>query len=252
MNMLIKSISPLLFILFTLNVVADTHDTPFNYKIDLLKSRAKRGNQIDQFILGQAYMTGNKLLKKDVKQGVYWLTQSADKGHAEAQEYLGEVYHFAEGVPHDYRKAFHWFDKAAKNGRKASQDYIAQYYFGGLGGINKDIDKALYWFQVAIDNGSTVSEANMAWVLATCTDARYRNGTKAVLMAMELIARKGFREANDLDNLAAAYAETGDFKKAVLYQKQAVEMLDKDKENARYDRYSKRLNLYTSGQKYRE
>jgi tetratricopeptide (TPR) repeat protein len=61
-----------------------------------------------------------------------------------------------------------------------------------------------------------------AWILATCPDARYRNGQQAVQDATKAVHVGGFGKASYLDTLAAAYAETGDFDSAVKYQQKAI------------------------------
>jgi tetratricopeptide (TPR) repeat protein len=61
-----------------------------------------------------------------------------------------------------------------------------------------------------------------AWLLATHPDANSRNGDRALLLAREVCAAAGHEEARFLDTLAAAYAETGDFGRAVETAKRAL------------------------------
>jgi tetratricopeptide (TPR) repeat protein len=51
-----------------------------------------------------------------------------------------------------------------------------------------------------------------------------------------------------LDTLAAAYAEAGDFDKAVQWQEKAIELAPEEAKN----HYRSRLDLYKSGRPYRE
>ncbi len=55
--------------------------------------------------------------------------------------------------------------------------------------------------------------------------------------------------ARHLDNLAAAFAELGDFASAVKWQSKAIEMLNDDKTK---DDYRTRLELYERKKPYHE
>ena len=59
---------------------------------------------------------------------------------------------------------------------------------------------------------------NLAWLLATCPDARHRDGKKAVEFAARHCLFVTGGTPNHLNTLAAAYAEGGDFAKAVEWQ----------------------------------
>jgi tetratricopeptide (TPR) repeat protein len=66
------------------------------------------------------------------------------------------------------------------------------------------------------------SRSNLAWVLATSTDASIRNGAKAVELAQQAVSLSGGREPLFFRTLAAAYAETGRFSDAIAVIQQTV------------------------------
>ncbi len=65
---------------------------------------------------------------------------------------------------------------------------------------------------------------NLAWLLATSPDASIRNGKEAVELAEHAVQITSAKEPSILGTLAAAYAETGDFGKAIEAQRQATDI----------------------------
>jgi tetratricopeptide (TPR) repeat protein len=66
------------------------------------------------------------------------------------------------------------------------------------------------------------SRNNIAWVLATSSDASIRDGAKAIELAQVAVALSGSREPRFVRTLAAAYAESGRFSEALAAAQQAA------------------------------
>jgi eukaryotic-like serine/threonine-protein kinase len=81
----------------------------------------------------------------------------------------------------------------------------------------------------------------LAWTLATSETPDIRNGTNAVNLAEEDVTATHRTNAGFLDTLAAAYAETQQFDKAVATQQQAIGLLQSEEEKKDY---ASRLKLY--------
>jgi tetratricopeptide (TPR) repeat protein len=93
------------------------------------------------------------------------------------------------------------------------------------------------------------SYSNLAWLLATCPKAELRDGKRAVELATRACKLSGWQDANDLENLATAYAECGRFEEAVEWQTKAV-ALGTGLENL--DESRQRLELFKSGKPFRD
>jgi tetratricopeptide (TPR) repeat protein len=91
---------------------------------------------------------------------------------------------------------------------------------------------------------------DLAWLLATCPDAKLRDGKTAIELATRACEITGRIDAACLDTLAAAYAEAGDFPSAVRAQTEAIGKLSPGNSDAAG--FRSRLRLYETGQPYRE
>jgi tetratricopeptide (TPR) repeat protein len=90
---------------------------------------------------------------------------------------------------------------------------------------------------------------DIARTLATSDAPEIRNGTNAVRLAEEAVAASSRTNANFLDTLAAAYAQTHQFDKAVSTQNEAIALLSSEVEKSDY---KSRLKLYEDKTPYRQ
>ena len=68
----------------------------------------------------------------------------------------------------------------------------------------------------------------LADLYATCPEEKFRNGDKAVALACKACELTNYQDHHIVNVLAAAYAECGDFDKAIEYQKKAAIKLVED------------------------
>ncbi len=93
----------------------------------LTKARAEKGDAEAQFNLGDMYSKGDGVPEDD-REAVKWLHKSAEQGYATAQNNLGNMYAEGEGVPKDDKEAVKWYRKAAEQGEVFAQYNLALSY----------------------------------------------------------------------------------------------------------------------------
>ena len=91
---------------------------------------------------------------------------------------------------------------------------------------------------------------SLAWMKATCSDASVRNGEEAISAASKGCELTEWKNWMFIDTLAAAYAEAGDFKRAIEFQEQALRTGDPGESKQKMMR--ERLSLYKQSQPFRE
>jgi tetratricopeptide (TPR) repeat protein len=89
---------------------------------------------------------------------------------------------------------------------------------------------------------------NLAWLLATSPDDKVRNGKRAIELAELACKLTDHKEAHILSTLAAGYAETGDFQKAIEWSQKAVEKGEQDV----VQQLKQELESYKAGRPWRE
>jgi Flp pilus assembly protein TadD len=100
---------------------------------------------------------------------------------------------------------------------------------------------------IPLDPHSAKAAGALAWLLATCQEDSIRNGKRAVQVA-NIALMRGHDDWHNLDALAAALAESGDFEQAV--KRQSALLLNPPPEKAA--ELQLRLESYKAGNPWRE
>ena len=93
---------------------------------------------------------------------------------------------------------------------------------------------------------------NLAWVLATCPEARFRDGREAVRLAERACERTQWQQPLYIGTLAAAFAETGEFEKAILNAQKAAELAASQGQTNLAERNRELQRQYQNRQPYRD
>jgi tetratricopeptide (TPR) repeat protein len=147
----------------------------------------------------------------------------------------------------DYEKALADFKNAV---RLDPHEAVAYNNRGNARYFLNDYENALIDFTEAIrlDPSDPVAYNSRAVLRASCPDEKYRDGQKAIADATKACELTDWKDAETLDTLAAAQAESGDFDKAVEYAQKAIELApDDDKPDL-----ESRLKLYQEKKPFRK
>ena len=141
------------------------------------------------------------------------------------------------------------YKKIAEQGDAEAQNRLGNSYLLGQE-VAKNPAEAVKWFRLAAEQGNVDAGNNLAWILAVSNDAALRNGKEAVKWATKICVATGYGDWQKLDTLAAAFAEAGEFQKAVEYQQMALDRCKGpvDLRTAAQER----LKLYQQGKPFRE
>jgi tetratricopeptide (TPR) repeat protein len=175
-----------------------------------------------------------------------------NKHSAWAQCKLGVCYQFGRGVAKDEAEAVKWYRKAAEQGNADAQFNLGLCYANGHG-VGKDEVEAVKWFRKAAETENVNALNALAWILATSENSAIRDGANAVVFAEKAVFvadkfPKDYEKHMYLDTLAAAYAEAGQFEKAVSTEQEAIGLVQTE---AYKNDYKARLKLFEAKLPYR-
>ena len=196
--------------------------------------------------LGRCYLRGIGVEKNDV-EAARWIRKAAEQNVAEAQYTLGICCFYGTGVAENFVEAVKWYRKAAEQNYASAQCNLGDCYAKGQG-VAKDEAEAVKWFRKAAEGGDVRALNGLAWILATSANSAIRDGSNAVVFAEKAVAATNRKAPNDLDTLAVAYAEAGQFEKAVKTQQEAITLLQTEAEK---NDYRTRLKLFEAKVPYR-
>ncbi len=92
---------------------------------------------------------------------------------------------------------------------------------------------------------------NLSWLLATSPEDGVRDGERALELGLKACELTNYAEAHILSTLAAAYAEKGDFEKAIEFATKAVD-IGKKEESEQLEQLEGELKSYQEKKPWRE
>lgn len=216
-------------------------------KLAYIQLNAANGEVEAQYLLGLMYLSG-RFVVEDKVAGLAWLTKAAEGGEIKAQQTLADLAFEGKLMQRDLVLAERWYLPLAEQGNHWARFRLGFLYASGGEGVDRHCGKAVAFFSSA---GDDISLGNAAWILATCPEAKYRDGGRALALAKQLLEDNN-QDPTNLDNLAAAYAELGDFSAAVATQQQAITALELSQDLGKVLEFRQRLESYRSHKPYRE
>ncbi len=147
-------------------------------------------------------------------------------------------------------EAVHWAEGALRLHPEAPDVYLS---LGTFYMRTARDAEAIATFQRGLEQTPNFAPIAMrlAWLLATSPKAEFRNGKEAIELAKSACEESDFQDPEALDVLAAAYAETGQYEKAVTTARDALDKVAAtDKHEARQIEYH--LKFFESRRPYRQ
>jgi tetratricopeptide (TPR) repeat protein len=144
-------------------------------------------------------------------------------------------------------------DEAVLQDEKALRvkpEYADAHYNLGNALLEKgDLRKAIAEFQKALQFRPDAVEMlnQLAWVLATGSQASLRDGAKALSLARRANKLSGGGNPAILGGMAAAFAETGHFPEALETAKRALQLAETQSNERLADTLRSQIKLYQSG-----
>jgi tetratricopeptide (TPR) repeat protein len=229
-----------------------------------------------QFHLGLGYFSGAGIAR-DFERAVACFEKDARQHHVGAQLYLGLCFWRGDGVSRDQSQSEKWWSEACIQGivpwrysagnealgdegeveawwrdvadqaNASLQCCLAEsYHFGH--GVPADDSQAAAWYRKAAARGDLVALKRAAWLLATSSNPKVRDGAGAIEFGQKAVAATEGKDASIQDTLAAAYAEASQFDQAIRTEKRALDLARREDEK---QEYQARLKLYEAHTPFR-
>ncbi len=140
-----------------------------------------------QFDMGEIYyFSGNHA------EAVKWYQKAAEKGHAAAQNNLGNAYCFGQGTGKNEALAVRWYYKAAAQEYAAAMCNLGNCYYDGSG-VKKSPEEAAVWYRKAAEKGHAAAQYNLGICCEKGIGVK-KDGKEAILWYSKA-AEQGYKKA---------------------------------------------------------
>ena len=119
----------------------------------------------DEYVRGLGNLLPSQL---NYAEAARWFRRAAERGYADAQYELGDLYNLGQGVPRDYAEAGKWYHSAAEQGQADAQLALGKLIWEGRG-VPQDKTQAQMWLNLAVAQGNESARAYRDKVTARMT-----------------------------------------------------------------------------------
>jgi hypothetical protein len=126
------------------------------------KRLADAGDAAAQSTLGAWYRWGSYGFQVNQKLAAEWYLRAAKQGYSPAEEAIGEMCEFGEGVAPDHQQALEWIRKATVE-RSGSAIWIGQQYEDHAR-TPQDILTAIEWYRISAEAGNVTAETELGFL----------------------------------------------------------------------------------------
>jgi arylsulfatase A-like enzyme/Tfp pilus assembly protein PilF len=209
----------------------------FRIAADLLEDNAQAFHNLGAALLDagrgdEAIPPLEKAVELDAEHGAAWLRLGNAYDATGRYGDAGQAYERVVGFLPDQASAY----------------VLASRAYGSAGNANAAVAMLKQGHEKAPDNLEIAND--LAWWLATASDDALRDGAEAVRLARQVVAATAAESCNELDTLAVALAEVGQFDEAVETAERAIAIAQQSNQADLASRITKRLELYRDGKTY--
>jgi TPR repeat protein len=188
---------------------------------------------------------------RDPQLGLYFLTRGAEANDGRCTYRLALEHLFGLNVPHDPALAAQWMERAMRVQHHEATLWLSELYLKGVG-VNPDARRAAELLSEGLKTTSLAEKNSVAWDLSVSPRDDLRDGAMALKILEPALAASEQKPSAYVDTLAAAYAEAGQFDKAVQAQQDAIDIERAAHRGSDLSRFEERLALYRRHEPYRE
>lgn len=145
-----------------------------------IQTLANEGNAAAQNDLGTMYQYGDGV-PQDYKEAVHWYKKAADQGSSLAIVNLGYMYDLGLGVPQDKGKAISLYSEGANAGEPRGMINLAEMYRKG-DGIEQSDQKAYMWLEIARFYTQRSNDMQAKWAARGALDELKKSMTKSQIV----------------------------------------------------------------------
>ncbi len=132
----------------------------YRESLDCALNSAGKGHAESQVFVGWLYLKGEQSIERNLDESIKWLSLAANSGSSVGHYLLGIAYYYSS----NYDQALTEFTTASKMNYFAADYQIGKMYYSGVG-TQKDIEKSYEYFLTAKNQGHLFAGRQVAVML---------------------------------------------------------------------------------------